>query len=173
MSSIIKVDQIQLSDGSTPTAGDLGLNLAGADMPTGSILQVIQTEFTGSFSTTATTDAYANSGVKVTITPSSSTSKILILGQVHIYRNASGHNHLQLKRNATTAVHANNDIGGHKAAGGSFHSVTPIVFLDSPNTTASTSYDLFLAKRGGEGGSLIVNDGNGQTTTLTAIEIAG
>ena len=30
MSSIIKVDQIQLSDGSTPTAGDLGLNTSGA-----------------------------------------------------------------------------------------------------------------------------------------------
>jgi hypothetical protein len=30
MSSIIKVDQIQLADGSTPTAGDLGLNTTGS-----------------------------------------------------------------------------------------------------------------------------------------------
>ena len=40
MSSIIKVDQIQLSDGSTPTAGDLGLNT------TGSVLQVVRGEAT-------------------------------------------------------------------------------------------------------------------------------
>ena len=29
MSSILKVDQIQLSNGTTPTAGDLGLDISG------------------------------------------------------------------------------------------------------------------------------------------------
>ena len=35
MTSIIKVDQIQLANGSTPTAADLGINT------TGSVLQVL------------------------------------------------------------------------------------------------------------------------------------
>ena len=70
MSSILKVDQIQLANGNTPTAGDLGLNT------TGNVLQVKQAFKTPD---TGASSSFADiSGMSVTITPSSASSKFLI-----------------------------------------------------------------------------------------------
>ena len=70
MSSILKVDQIQLANGNTPTAGDLGLNT------TGTPLQIVQ-------NTTTTTAQYASSSYSATaltcdITPKYANSKFHI-----------------------------------------------------------------------------------------------
>jgi hypothetical protein len=160
------------------TASDFTLSVPAANAniltnkTAGTVLQVVTSEFTGSFSTTATTDSPANTGFSVSITPSSASSKILIIGQLHIYRNSAGHNHVFLKRNGTTNVHANSAMGGHKDGYGSFHSTIPLTILDSPATTSSTSYVVFIAKRPAEGGDLILNDGASYTSTLTVMEIA-
>lgn len=71
MSSIIKVDQIQLSDGSTPTAGDLGLNT------TGSVLQVVQV-VAGTGDQVNVSSSSATEVMSASITPSSASSKILV-----------------------------------------------------------------------------------------------
>ena len=71
MSSILKVDQIQLANGNTPTAGDLGLNT------TGNVLQVKQA-FKTDTGTGASSSFADISGMSVTITPSSASSKFLI-----------------------------------------------------------------------------------------------
>jgi hypothetical protein len=81
MSSIIKVDQIQLSDGSTPTAGDLGLNT------TGSVLQVVNQRWTTQSVNTTTSYANATNGA-LTFTPKSANSKLLILSSISIYINS-------------------------------------------------------------------------------------
>jgi len=72
MSSILKVDQIQLANGSTPTAGDLGLNIGGSVVQFASSLKETQ-HLTSS---TAWSDVsswsinftpkYANSTIRVT-----------------------------------------------------------------------------------------------------------
>jgi hypothetical protein len=72
MSSIIKVDQIQLADGSTPTAGDLGLNT------TGSVLQVVRGYLDTRPSFGANQSTWVDVGLDASITPSSASSKILI-----------------------------------------------------------------------------------------------
>ena len=71
MTSILKVDQIQLANGNTPTASDLGLNT------TGSVLQVKQA-FKTDTSTGASSSFADIGGMSVTITPSSASSKFLI-----------------------------------------------------------------------------------------------
>jgi hypothetical protein len=73
MSSIIKVDQIQLADGSTPTAGDLGLNT------TGSVLQVVQGTSNTATSIAANTWVTA---VTVNITLQGTNSKLLLNASV-------------------------------------------------------------------------------------------
>ena len=70
MSSVIKVDQIQLADGSTPTAADLGLNTSG------SVIQV-QSYAVGSDILTTSTSRI-DSGMEVSITPRFSSSNFLV-----------------------------------------------------------------------------------------------
>ena len=78
MSSILKVDQIQLSNGNTPTAGDLGLNV------TGSVLQAVSNRSTVFNSTTSTSYTEVDSGLRTSITPTSTSSKILIIAGLGI-----------------------------------------------------------------------------------------
>jgi len=71
MSSILKVDQIQLADGSTPTAGDLGLNTTGA------VLQVVEKISTTVNGTTITTNTPVTVA-SIDITPKAAGSKFVI-----------------------------------------------------------------------------------------------
>lgn len=75
MTSIIKVDQIQNAAGGVPTAGDLGLNVSG------SVLQVKQGAPVGNldFNQSLTIGATIYTGP--TITPTSTSSKILVMAQ--------------------------------------------------------------------------------------------
>ena len=70
MSSIIKVDQIQLANGSTPTAGDLGLNVSG------SLVNVQRNHF-ASYVAVTTTGSWV-SAFEVTYTPQKIGNKILV-----------------------------------------------------------------------------------------------
>ena len=81
MSSILKVDQIQLSNGNTPTAGDLGLNT------TGSVLQV--TDADGSQATSTTVGSWINI-MSATITPTATNSKILVISHYTTYGGGTG-----------------------------------------------------------------------------------
>ena len=74
MSSILKVDQIQLSNGTTPTAADLGLNV------TGNIIQVVVK--TSSTVVTQTSAAITGFGLSQSFTPKFASSKILIIGNL-------------------------------------------------------------------------------------------
>jgi len=74
MTSIIKVDQIQLADGSTPTIGDLGVN------DTGTVLQVqsdVRTSSTG-----VSSGSWVDLGISVTLTPKSTNSKFILCPSV-------------------------------------------------------------------------------------------
>ena len=70
MASILKVDQIQTAAGGTPTAADLGINTSG------NVLQVVTAT---SESAGATTSTSFVSYMSANITPSSTSSKILLI----------------------------------------------------------------------------------------------
>ena len=72
MSSILKVDTIQNTAGAAPTATDLGLNTAG------SVLQVQQGVMTSRQTVTGGSMVDVGGGFEVTITPASTSSKILV-----------------------------------------------------------------------------------------------
>ena len=74
MSSILKVDQIQLANGNTPTAGDLGLNT------TGSVVQVKQVNWTTTGNSGST--SYVNMGEIGSITTTLANSKILVMTNI-------------------------------------------------------------------------------------------
>jgi len=112
------------------------------------VLQVVSVAKTDTFTTTSATFVDVT-GLTVSITPSSATSKILVLASV------SGNGQIGvaalqgiLVRGATPI--AVGDAAGSRTQtsfgnienGGSNQDVSPIMFLDSPATTSSTTYKI-------------------------------
>ena len=150
MSSILKVDQIQLSNGNTPTAGDLGLNT------TGSVLQVKQAVKTDTFSTTSASFVSVPN-LSVTITPASSSSKFLIIGCISL---SSTHYawHCGLFQDGTEIGLAGAaNLRPRSLFGGMADDVTQEAhglitnmtreLLVSPNTTNAITFDIRAARR--------------------------
>jgi len=153
-------------------------------LPTGSVLQVVQTVKTDTFSTTSgsLTDI---TGMSVSITPTSATSKILV--QYFIGEIGPGNDEalgIALLRGSTV-------IGAGATAGSRTLTSTAAVyandrgapqafcFLDSPATTSSTTYKLQIYVNGGN--TVHVNRSSTDTdsttyartaSTITAMEIA-
>ncbi len=113
---------------------------------TGSILQVVQTVKTDPFSTTTINTWVDITGVSATITPSSTSSKILVM--CSLYGSSQTNGFVRLVRGSTGICVG--DAAGSRAqvSSGSFYtygdgniaSTQPITFLDSPATTSATTY---------------------------------
>ena len=89
----------------TPTSGDLTncTGYASANMPTGSVLQVVSVHKSNTFSTATTGADNDITGMSVTITPSSASNKILILTNMEMVNNSgvANWNVLKFWRGAT------------------------------------------------------------------------
>ena len=180
MTSILKVDTIQTAAGGTPTAADLGLNV------TGSVLQVVSAT-KSDFFTTASTTYVDITGLTVSITPSSTSSKILVVANLFLGQSSNnGFTLGQLVRDTTvlgnntsgtngySAFATSNSLTGSNPGRGMCHS--GITYLDSPSTTSSVSYK--LQARAGTGGTGYVNRWGlnadaASTSSITVMEIAG
>jgi hypothetical protein len=161
--SELKVNKVTPRSGTTVTLGDSGdtitvpsgatITNSGTATGFGKVLQVVQTVKSDTFTTTATT-ATDITGFSASITPSSASNKILVLVNL---MSSSGTgmitgSHLLL-RGAT--IIAGGDAAGTRATG--FCSTGPwdgnwqgingnAVYLDSPNTTSSTTYKIQVIK---------------------------
>lgn len=113
---------------------------------TGSILQVVQTIKTDSFTTTST--SYTDvTGLSVSITPSSTSSKILVIANVPFARDGTGSDAwVRLVRDSTIIGNGNSGYFG-QAAGqyGLDPSTASRICLDSPATTSSVTYKIQVA----------------------------
>ena len=166
------------------TNGSGVLSWAGA----GKILQVASTTKTDTFSTTNT--AYTDiTGLSASITPTSSSSKILVFGHVDVGSSADVLVALQIVRDSTAVGIA--DAAGSRVragfgrylgtatTGSATHSNVPFGFYDSPATTSSTTYKIQISSN--LAGTLLVNRGSLDTdaggiwrgtSTITVMEIA-
>ncbi len=142
------------------TTGNIsGSSLTGID--TGKIIQVVQTEKTDTWSTTSDFVFSDVTGLAVTITPSSSSNKVLVLVDVV----ASGDlwaTYIKLLRGSTEigntatgmqsnqACHFSSYVtnGSDSNTNGFTHQHTRQI-LDSPNTTSATTYKIQSAARNG------------------------
>jgi len=112
----------------------------------GKILQVVQSSTTTSTSITAT--SYTDTTLSASITPSSASSKILIIVSQsgHIYSNQTANRiaSIQIVRNSTSihiVTQALANRGGLSAASDiSNASSVSLTYLDSPSTTSSITY---------------------------------
>ncbi len=152
----------------------------------GNILQVISTTKTDT--TSSNSSSFANiTGMSVTITPSSSSNKILLVGYVNTSTN-DARNRVYFK---ITGGNCSNYIGdaatGHETANVSpasydnfayMQTSVPFHFLDSPSTTSAITYQIQWAVEASQTAYLnraYTADSNSANTasTFTAMEVAG
>ena len=161
-------------------------------MPSGSILQVVQGSKTDTFTSNEQTN-FVDIGLSVAITPSFSSSKVLIVYRVCTSVVAGGYAcALILVRGSTnialgdaegsrTRVTTMAQSSSASAAGYNvFYQAAD--FLDSPNTTSATTYKVTARGWNSSAGNFYINrseaDSNTASftrgiSTITAMEIAG
>ena len=139
----------------------------------GTVLQVVSATYSTITSTSTTT--YADSGLTVSITPSSATSKVLVLVSINGV-NKSGVDcclNARLNRDATSI----SNITGLAAYTGTTATGTGSAafnYLDSPASTSSTTYKVQIASSNATR-SVSINDYAavlGSVSAITVMEIA-
>jgi len=134
----------------------------------GKVLQVVMGS-TGTQLTNNTND-WLDTGLSVTITPSSSSSKIyLAVSQAEVYAISSSIGvSLNLLRNGTSICQFANYVG---YSGTDDFNGESCNFLDSPSSTSALTYKIQFIPSGGN--SQIRAQANNGVSTITAMEIAG
>ena len=131
------------------TLPDANATLATTSDSFGKILQVVQT-FKNDTTSTSGNSHDQIPGLTVTITPSSSSSKILYSGHLYI-ASTSSEAVFRLRRTiggstfteiATPSTYQDDEDGGFAHGGGSRYGGQSFQFLDSPNTTSAVTYGI-------------------------------
>jgi len=149
-----------------------GQSIPKAALPTGSVLQVVNV--TTATQASASTTTYVDTNLTATITPTSSTSKILVLvSQNGVYKtSANGANgvNLRLVKNSTALITFVFG-GGYTGTTVENTQAASTCYLDSPATTSATTYKTQLASYSNAATAYV--QAYNETSTITLLEIAG
>ena len=183
------------SDGTGVPGSSVIGQLASSNMPAGSVIQVVSTTKTNTFSASVggrPSFSSVVSGLTATITPSLTSSKILVIVNVNGSSSASsGRFAFKLSRNdadvfigdangARTRLTSGNVIGNFPSVWGVANVTSS--FLDSPSTVSSLTYGIKLFNNNGSAETLYVNRPQNFSDTdvystnassITVMEIAG
>ena len=187
---LTKIKSLGITDG-TILGDDINstFNLTGktVTLPAGTggkVLQVVQTSITGNETTTST--SFVATTVSVSITPTSASNKVLVLLTSGFWSGGSDQLFLQLRRGSSTVVAPYTGSSGATTTANAMTMFNGSVgarakeswnynYLDSPNTTSSTTYACYWKVNSGTAklGKWDLNDDFGAVSTITAMEIAG
>tara|TARA_R110002051_G_scaffold310298_1_gene383369 strand:+ start:217 stop:825 length:609 start_codon:yes stop_codon:yes gene_type:complete len=164
--STVETNLVQPSTGTTLTLGASGdtvdipsgatLDVTGATvsgLSAGKVLQVVSAVKTDTASTTSGT--LATTGLEVTITPSATSSKVLILINANLGTKDDVAPYFQVNRGATVLTGALGDAAGSRMQSAartqyqySIYNISPvpITYLDSPSSTSALTYKLMWAQ---------------------------
>lgn len=146
------------------------------------VLQVVSTTKTDTFSTTSTTMTDLT-GLSLSITPSATSSKVLLIANFQARTNNNAVALAQFVRDST-AIGIGDAAGSRTRATSGMYTfnlssfVMPMQFLDSPNTTSATTYKVQMMTSAGTATVSDTGDGsdaaaNGRlVATITAMEIS-
>lgn len=158
------------------TSGTVLTSASNTNFPTGSVLQVIQ----GTYATftSSSSSSYADTGLSATITPSSSSNKILVFSTILGTGKNTGNTKigLQLLRGATAISVFSTETGRSSDYGASAQvdvGTISAINLDSPSTTSATTYKIQLASVSNTAQVFInnVNTSPFLGSTLTLVEV--
>ena len=176
------------TDGQTTATGNLNLgsnkitNLANGSSSTdavnygqltgltGRIVQAVQSVKTTSSSTTAS-GSYVTTGHSATITPTSASSNILVLVNFSFNNTAGYDSGFTIYRGSTNVYGANtNPTHGSTYTGGQSSFPASLIYVDSPATTSSTTYTIYMLNPGSPS-TLYYNGGQGNGSQTGAAVI--
>lgn len=181
---------ITMASGKTLPASALTGSIPAANMPAGSILQVKNAVKTNVQSFSNAVPTWADiSGLNISITPSSTSSKILVMYSVHVANGADqGHGYIKVLRGATDLPIA--DVDGSRTSASSVVNTGHVgqtlcvsqSLLDSPSSTTALTYKLQFGINGvgianwinksTRDANSVGNDGR-MISTMTVMEVAG
>jgi hypothetical protein len=142
-------------------------NIPKATLPTGSVLQVVSAVSSTQYSTTSSS---LTGTLSLAITPSSTSSKILlnwmIAGGVNGGSNVGAH--WALYRNGSSVADYAYVLYNSSGSAGQMLNPVPIIYYDSPATTSAVTYQLYI----GAGGTTTVTINNYYYSYLILQEIS-
>jgi hypothetical protein len=177
--STLNVKNIQYPAGTgtinVPSGTKIVSSTSGGIYSPGNVIQTIQNSSNTQLTTTAT--SYVSTGLTVTITPTNSSSKILITAQLTgaggsatgggfaIYRNSS----------AIFTPSQTDTTGPYMLYAGSVWQTPVLSYLDSPGSTSALTYTIYCRSYNGaafylNGNPAVATPG---TSTITVQEIGG
>lgn len=158
------------TSGTMITTASSGQSIPKAALPTGSVLQVVSATYSTQSSTSSS--SFTDTGVTATITPTSASSKILVVVHLNDCQKSTNNTFMgvRLLRGASTistlasvvaytATTTTNNIGSISTS-----------YLDSPATTSATTYKVQYSSLGNLA-SVFINAYAGADTTMSTITL--
>lgn len=136
--------------------------------PAGSVVQVVSATTTTSTNTTST--SYVATNLAASITPKSSSNKVLVLFNITCGKNGSSGVYLAIYRGASSIAEVAANIGDDGTANNTNNPPMGACYLDSPSTTSSTTYTIYI--KSGSGTSTAKSVINSGVAMITLMEIA-
>ena len=135
----------------------------------GKVLQVITATDSTKRTTSSTSYVTASNTLSIDITPSSTSSKIFLIGSISVYQtNGNAAPHLTIYRDSTE-LSGGTSLGGFRAGDGNQNMMfSPITHLDSPSSTSQITYQIYI--KAGSSATISINQ-DSDTSTFTAFEI--
>ena len=145
-----------------------------AQLPAGCVLQVVNAAYSTLSSSSSAT--YADTGLTASITPTSASSKILVMVN-HAGCGKETNNTillLKLLRNSTSLIDFEKIGGWTNTTTTNYFGSCSTCYLDSPSTTSATTYKTQLASGSGNATVYMQSalSGSGCVSTITLMEIA-
>jgi len=169
-----------------------GDGLATSGLPAGAVLQVVSTIKTSVFTSTGTQSFVDITGLSASITPISTSSKIMVM--VNLKGAASSHGSFRIMRDSTAI--GIGDAAGNRTRAGSHHALIASAaaytdfttfaldmhVLDSPSTTNAVTYKVQGGTPYSSGYTIYINRSSNDadaswlprtSSTITLMEVAG
>ena len=158
--------------------------IAGSKLGAGAILQMVTTSVTDTITETVGGNTLSSNDISdlaTSITPSSSSNKILILANLNVGRASTDANAgvgIQLLRGST--IIGSGDAASSRSRVASFESITSnntaanmiISHVDSPSSTSSTTYNFRFLNADGDSSALYINRSSGDADAAYSMRCA-
>ena len=151
-------------------------NVTSAGIPKGAgqVLQVKRGILSSVYNTTA---SYADTGLEVSITPSSTSSKIYIITHCNVYVSSGKGIGLRFARGSTSVYDPSPSNNSSQPyiyySADSGYSNVSFDFIDSPSTTSAITYKVQARYYSCTTARLNTDDANDASSSVTVMEIAG
>jgi hypothetical protein len=160
------------ANGTVITTGSTGQVINKASLPTGSVLQVVQA--TTGTQVTSSVITMVDTTLSASITPTSATSKILVMFTHNGCQKTAGNSQsavlINLVRNSTTIYNDAIYAAGYTNSALLVQTTSSLSYLDSPATTSATTYKTQFANNTAAASAIVQVDN--RVSVMLLLEIA-